>query len=230
MGYTIKTEGKIEIAKSLNQMLMDAHGKKEENMISQLAVRTMAKAVYSTNNIGHYGLSFDYYSHFTSPIRRYPDMMVARLLNDYLNSGKKDSKDIKSVEEIMKKKKVFPDVKQLEMQCKHSSDQEKVASEAERASIKYKQVEFMSDKTTQVFKAVISGVTEYGIFAEIEENLCEGLIRLRDISADFFELDAENYCVRGKRTKRVMRMGDEVYVKVKKADIAKKQLDFTLIL
>jgi ribonuclease R len=116
------------------------------------------------------------------------------------------------------------------MQCKHASDQEKVASEAERASIKYKQVEFMSDKTTQVFKAVVSGVTEYGIFAEIEENLCEGLIRLRDIAADFFELDAENYCVRGKRSKRVIRMGDEVYVKVKKADIAKKQLDFTLIL
>lgn len=230
LGYSIKTEGKIEIAKSLNQMLTEAHGKKEENMISQLAVRTMAKAVYSTNNIGHYGLSFDYYSHFTSPIRRYPDMMVHRLLNDYLNSGKKESKDIKSVEENMKKKKVFPDVKLLEMQCKHASDQEKVASEAERASIKYKQVEFMSDKTTQIFKAVVSGVTEYGIFAEIEENLCEGLIRLRDIATDFFELDAENYCVRGKRTKRVIRMGDEVFVKVKKADIAKKQLDFTLIL
>jgi ribonuclease R len=128
----------------------------------------------------------------------------------------------------MKKKKVFPDVKLLEMQCKHASDQEKVASEAERASIKYKQVEFMSDKTTQIFKAVVSGVTEYGIFAEIEENLCEGFIRLSNIKSDYFEFDADNYCVTGRRTKKMYRIGDEIFIKVAKANLPKKQLDFEL--
>ncbi len=226
-GYKVKTTGHLEIAKSLNVMLDEVKGKKEQNLMQTLAVRSMAKAVYTTKNIGHYGLAFEHYTHFTSPIRRYPDVLVHRLLADYLSDSESKPK-IKQVADKLLKRTVTYNSAILEPMCKHASDREKLAADAERSSIKYKQVEFMQDKVGNIYKALISGVTEFGMFAEIEENLCEGFVRLSNIKSDFFEFDADNYCVTGRRTKKVYRIGDEVYIKVLKANLVKKQLDFEL--
>lgn len=211
-GYKVKVDGSnAAVAKSINQLLDDVHDKPEENLISTIAIRAMAKAVYSTSNIGHYGLAFDYYTHFTSPIRRYPDMMVHRLLTHYMEGGRSVSEQ------------------QTENECKHCSDMEQLAANAERASIKYKQVEYMSDKIGRVFKAVISGVAEWGVYAEIEENKCEGLVPMRELDDDFYEFDEKNYCLRGRRSKKEYRLGDEINVKVIRTNLERKQLDFTIV-
>lgn len=209
-GYTIRTGSDKEIAFSLNQLMKDVHGKREQNVLEQLAIRTMAKAIYTTENIGHYGLAFDYYTHFTSPIRRYPDVMVHRLLDHYLKGGK-----------------TVPQ-KEYEEKCKHSTEMEIRAAEAERASVKYKQVQYMQGHQGEIFDGIISGVTEWGIYVEIVESKCEGLIRLRDIGGDFYELDEKNYCIRGVRSKRVFQLGDSVKVVLNKTDLIKKQIDFAL--
>ncbi|MEO8088236.1 MAG: ribonuclease R [Bacteroidota bacterium] len=210
-GYKLKIDNEKEISHSLNGLMKDLRGKKEQNVLEQLAVRTMSKAIYTTENIGHYGLAFDYYTHFTSPIRRYPDVLVHRLLEYYLRGDESADGEL------------------LEMQCKHSTQMEIRASEAERASIKYKQVEFLQDKIGQVFDGIISGVTEWGLFVEIIENKCEGMVRLRDLDDDFYEFDETNYCVVGSRTKNVYTMGDTVKVQVAKCDLLRKQIDFKLI-
>ena len=210
-GYRIDTTSPKGISSSLNRLMRDVEGKAEEQLISQLAIRTMAKAVYTTDNVGHYGLGFKYYSHFTSPIRRYPDVMVHRLLQHYLDGGKAVAKE------------------QLEEKCKHSSDREKLATEAERASIKFMQVKFMQGKEGEIFGGVISGVSEWGLFVELEGNKCEGLIRLRSLTDDFYHFNPDNYAVEGKRTGKIYRIGDNLTVKVLKADLSKKQLDFELV-
>ena len=210
-GYKINTRTDKEIAMSLNKLLVDVSGKKEQNVLEQIAIRTMAKAIYTTKNIGHYGLAFDYYTHFTSPIRRYPDMMVHRLLEHYLAGGKSE------------------DANFYEPKCKHSTEMEIQAAEAERASVKYKQVEFLQDKIGRIFEGVISGVTERGIYVEITENKCEGMVRLRDINDDFYEYDETNYCIIGNRTGKKYQLGDSVQVKIKNADLQKKQIDMELI-
>jgi ribonuclease R len=171
----------------------------------------MSKAIYTTENIGHYGLAFDYYTHFTSPIRRYPDVMVHRLLEHYLKGGKSVDKDY------------------YENACKHSSHKEMKATEAERNSIKYKQVQFLQNKKGQVFEGLISGVTEWGMYVEIIENKCEGMVRLRDIDDDFYAFDEKNYCLIGTRKKKKFTLGDTVFVKIKTTDLARKQIDFLLV-
>jgi ribonuclease R len=210
-GYHVKTTTDREIAKSLNALLSSLKGKKEQNVLEQIAIRTMSKATYTVENIGHYGLAFDYYTHFTSPIRRYPDVLVHRLLETYLAGG--DPAD-----------KV-----QLEDQCKHSTQMEIRASEAERASVKYKQVEYLQERIGDVFDGLISGVTEWGLYVEIVENKCEGMIRLRDLDDDFYEFDDTNYCVTGARTRRRYTLGDAVKVQVVRCDLLRKQIDFRLV-
>ncbi|HUX57762.1 MAG TPA: ribonuclease R [Bacteroidales bacterium] len=210
-GYKLIQDEKTSLPKAMNKLLHSVAGKKEQNIVETLALRSMAKAVYSTDNIGHYGLSFKHYTHFTSPIRRYPDMMVHRLLSAYLAEENPGAKD------------------KIQKLCDHSSKMEKLASEAERASVKYKQVEYMSDKTGQEFEGVISGVTEWGIYVEIVENQCEGMIHIRELAGDFYEYDEENYCIKGRSTGKVYTLGDRVNIEVVKADLQKKQLDYRLV-
>ncbi len=211
-GYRVKETGSSrDINKSINRMLADVKGKGEENFLSTLAIRSMAKAIYTTENIGHYGLSFDYYTHFTSPIRRYPDMMVHRLLERYLNGGRSVN------------------LQKLEDECKHSSEMEQLASNAERSSIKYKQVEYMADHLGEVYTGVITGVTEWGLYVELDENKCEGLVPVRDLADDYYDFDEKNYRLIGRRNNISYRLGDQVKVQVARTNLDRKQLDFALI-
>lgn len=210
-GYRIDTTSPKGISNSLNKLMSSIEGKAEEQLISQLAIRTMAKAVYTTENVGHYGLSFRYYSHFTSPIRRYPDVMVHRLLQHYLDGGQAVNQE------------------ELEEKCKHSSEREKLATDAERASIKFMQVKFMQDKVGEIYGGTVSGVSDFGLFVELEDNKCEGLVRMKNLSDDFYTFNPDNYAIEGRRTGKIYRMGDEVTIRVLKADLSKKQLDFDLV-
>ena len=210
-GYGIMTNNPQTVTASMNKLIENVAGKKEQNVIETLAIRTMAKAEYSTRNIGHYGLGFDYYTHFTSPIRRYPDMMVHRLLARYLEDGRSVQAD------------------QYEEMCKHSSEMENRAANAERSSIKYKQVEFMADKIGQQFKGVISGVKEWGIYVELDENKCEGMVPLHELTDDFYEFDEKNYCIIGRRTHKKYQLGDAIEVEIARANLDKKQLDFRIV-
>ncbi len=210
-GYKVKTEGtKGAISRSLNALLDECAGKKEQKVVETVALRAMMKAKYSIHNIGHYGLAFDYYTHFTSPIRRYPDTMVHRLLTRYQNGGRSANKE--HYEEL----------------CEHSSQMEQIAQNAERDSIKYKMVEFMSDKIGNVYDAHISGLTSYGIYCEIDENHCEGMVPLRDLSGDYYDFDERNYCLIGRRHHNKYQLGDPIRIKVARANMEKKQLDFSL--
>jgi ribonuclease R len=209
-GYSINTSSKISLSKSMNNIVKQVNGKPEQNIIENLAVRAMSKAIYSTKNVGHYGLAFDYYTHFTSPIRRYPDVMVHRLLYAYIKGNK---------EEIL----------HLELRCKHCSFMEQQATSAERSSIKYKQVEFLQSKVGEVFEGIISGVTEWGFFVELKENACEGLVHIRALTDDFYFYDAENYCISGKLHQKNYQLGNEVKIKIINTNLTKKQIDFELV-
>ena len=200
-----------DITNSINRVLADVSGKREENIVELLAIRTMSKAKYTTENIGHYGLGFHYYTHFTSPIRRWPDVMVHRLLQHYL-----DGENIKNIEAI-------------EAQCKHSSEMEKLSTDAERSSVKYMQVKYLAGKEGQEFNALISGVTEFGMFVELEDSLCEGLVSIRDIKDDHYVLNKENYSLIGRKTGNKFQLGDPLRVRVRNVDLVKKQLDFELV-
>ena len=210
-GHIFKAQKGVAVAKELNELMGDIRGKAEENVVSMLAIRSMSKAVYTTANIGHYGLAFPYYTHFTSPIRRYPDMMVHRLLQRYLDGGKSANADA------------------YEALCEHSSEREVVAAEAERASIKYKMVEFMADKVGQEFDGHISGMSEWGIFVELEDSIVEGMVALRDIQGDYYRFDEARYEVYGHSTGNTFTLGDKVRVKVKSADLRRRMLDFTFV-
>ncbi|WP_396632727.1 ribonuclease R [Maribacter sp. R86514] len=210
-GHKLDFKDKKSISSSLNQLLQDVKGKKEQNMVDTLTIRSMSKAIYTIDNIGHYGLAFDYYTHFTSPIRRYPDVMVHRLLQHYLDGGSSANAE------------------EFEKKCKHSSDMEYLASSAERDSIKYMQIKFMQDHKDEEFRGVISGVTEWGIYVEIIDNKCEGMIRIRDIKGDYYIFDEKQYAIVGERTKKKYTLGDEITVMVKSTDLIKRHLDFALI-
>ena len=210
-GYKLNFKDRKSTTESLNNLLKDVNGKKEQNLVDTLTIRSMSKAEYTTKNIGHYGLAFDYYSHFTSPIRRYPDVMAHRLLQHYLNGNKSANEDI------------------FEEKCRHSSSMEGLATKAERDSIKYMQIKFMKDHQDQEFIGVISGVTDWGIYIEIIENKCEGMVRIRDIKDDYYHFDQDEFALIGEATKNMYQLGDEVVVKVKQADLVRKHLDFTLI-
>ena len=209
-GHQLNFKNRATTTNSLNTLLKNVKGTKEQNLVDTLTIRCMSKAEYSTKNIGHYGLAFDYYSHFTSPIRRYPDVMVHRLLQHYLDGNKTTNEGV------------------FEEKCKHSSNMESLATKAERDSIKYMQVKYMQDHKDDTFLGVISGVTEWGMYVEIIENKCEGMIRIRDIKGDFYKFDSEEYALIGDRTKTKYQLGDQVEVRVKKADLLKKHLDFVL--
>ncbi|WP_298106630.1 ribonuclease R [uncultured Bacteroides sp.] len=212
-GYKLRTTGsKADVSKSINHLLDDIQGKKEENLIETVSIRAMQKARYSTHNIGHYGLAFEYYTHFTSPIRRYPDMIVHRLLTKYLDQHGRTVSE-----------------KKYEALCGHCSEMEQVAANAERSSIKYKQVEFMTERLGQVYDGVISGVTEWGLYVELNENKCEGMVPIRDLDDDYYEFDEKNYCLRGRRTNRTYSLGDAITIRVARANLEKKQLDFALV-
>lgn len=211
-GYKIRTSGsKAEVSKSINRLLDDIKNKKEQNLVETVSLRAMQKARYSTHNIGHYGLAFDYYTHFTSPIRRFPDMMVHRLLTRYLAGGR-----------------TAQETKYEEL-CDHSSEMEQIAANAERASVKYKQVEFMGERLGMEFDGVISGVTEWGLYVELNENKCEGMIPMRDLGDDYYDFDEKNYCLIGRRHHKKFSLGDPVTIKVARANLEKKQLDFALV-
>ena len=211
-GYKINLKNEITIAETMNKTLKDCAGKPESNMIEMLAIRTMAKAIYTTKNIGHYGLGFKHYTHFTSPIRRYPDVMVHRLLAQKLQVAK-----------------LQVNTNNLEDQCKHSSTREKLAADAERASTKYKQVQYMNSRIGEEFEGMISGVTEWGIFVELIDNRCEGLVRIKDLRDDQYYIDEKNYCLVGRKTKRKLSLGDKVRIEVISADMMKKQLNFAMV-
>ncbi|MCH5236726.1 MAG: ribonuclease R [Muribaculaceae bacterium] len=211
-GFKVKADGTAkEVNRGINKLLKDVKGRGEENMLSILAIRSMAKALYTTENVGHYGLAVDYYTHFTSPIRRYPDMMVHRLLTKYAEGSR-------SVDKM-----------KMEEQCKHSSDMEQLAANAERASIRYKQVEFMQDRLGEIYDGVISGVTEWGFYVELDDNLCEGLVPVRDLADDYYDFDEKNFCLTGRKYHHKYTLGDQVKVQVARADLEKKQLDFALV-
>lgn len=210
-GYQISLKNNKEIANSMNSLLETVKGKAEQNVIENLAIRSMAKAIYDVTNIGHYGLAFDYYTHFTSPIRRYPDLMVHRLLQSYLHEGRSVNK------------------KEYEKYCKHSSNMEQRAAQAERASIKYKQVEFMQDKLGQIFEGVISGLTEWGMYVEISATKIEGMVSLKDLQDDYYTFDEKNFCIVGHRHKRKYQLGDMLKVQIIRTNMQKKQIDMLLV-
>jgi len=211
LGYDIKTGSRKALATSFNQLFDETKNKAEYNMINQLTIRLMARAVYSTENIGHYGLAFPFYTHFTSPIRRYPDLMVHRLLDAYLNN------------------KPSVDKEEYESYCKHSSQMEQKATEAERSSIKYKQAEYLADKIGQQFEATVTGIAKWGVYAELKESKCEGLIPMRKLDDDFYYIDEDNYTLVGLHKGNSIRIGDSIMIKVAEVDILKKQMNFELM-
>ena len=207
-GHEVRMTNKSAITRSLNKMLTEVKNTPAANMIETLTIRTMSKAKYTTQNIGHYGLAFEYYSHFTSPIRRYPDVMVHRLLQHYLEGGKS------------------PDYAKYEALCEHSSEREKAASDAERASIKYMQAVFLEKHVGESFMGVISGVTEWGVYVELADNYCEGMIRISAFRDDYYTFDSKNFCIEGERTGRIFQLGDPMKITVKNVDLERKQIDF----